>query len=385
MTKTAKKKREAAAKNGQLTNDKDGARLVAQVPVTQGAGKAGKALRRACSMDDVQTVLSTNVSVLTDVTTVSMVINLLAKKCLLAEAGKLLYQAGVKLPLNTVVQALLLVGQLPFTDEAVAALVQATMTFTDNSGSGGDGAWILPYFKRHACLALHEFGCEVSSAHDRAASNGSPTVVTLLEGKKKGELCAQPQGYPAGAVGGRPGRGMFSGDCVGISALPNAGCAHSKSEIVEADIVVVTTGHVVLKVPGSPAAAALLQPGLGGTPRRWRLDMLATRSSLNRTLAALKVVVESAAHGPPTSGADKGKIGQVLAQLLTATERQTRTDVLRQVAATPICPGARAIAQSLCTVHKLNESQSAAVVAAATQVRLPTRTPWWGAALSAAP
>eukprot|EP00966_Prymnesium_polylepis_P058363 1351659-Prymnesium_polylepis.1 len=70
---------------------------------------------------------------------------------------------------------------------------------------------------------MHEFAAEAAEAYEVRTRCMRPMLVEFEAGKRKGELACKFAPGSASAPQGRSGRGMLSGDCVGLTPMEYGG------------------------------------------------------------------------------------------------------------------------------------------------------------------
>ena len=299
-----------------------------------------KAVRRACEQDDVYAALACDDPQMFghDVTTVSMLLNLLLRKGRLAEAiGLLGHRNCTALPFAKTIQALDgLTQTVRLEEEAAVALVAAAVT---NAGLNSAERAAASFFVAQAGYVVLEFVAEGIAAHDAIETKpldvlrrmGRAAVVRCAPGKKKGEvLCAHEGG---GGFNGSAAheRSVQGGDCVRVAPLEGGGgpgggyggltggggVGGYPPPVAEAEVCMAMP--LVLKLPTSDAANKLC-----GGERVFRLDRMANRIAFSRQLNALAAGSECRPLGRAPAG-----LLRLLRARLPALGSSTRCNVAK--------------------------------------------------------
>ena len=261
-----------------------------------------KAVRRACEQDDVHTALRSDPHTFGhDVTTVSMLLNLLLRKGALAEAvGLLGHMNCTALPFAKTMQALDgLTQTIRLEEEAAVALVAAAVT---NAGLNPGERAAASFFVAQAGYVVLEFVAEGIAAHtaietqplDVLRRMGRSAVVRCAPGKKKGEVLCAHEGGGGFNGGAARERSVQGGDCVRVAPMEDVGgpgggygrltggggMGGYPPPVVEAEVCM--AAPLVLKLPTADAANKLCGGG-----RVYRIDRMANRIAFSRQLNAL--------------------------------------------------------------------------------------------------
>jgi len=188
-------------------------------------------------------------------------------------------------------------------DEHLSELVQVLTDVTEFT----EGEHFRVYYRRIATGLLHEYVDEARAALERSRTVAVDALerfgtchanITCQPGQKAGEVKCS---LPFGSGGGEERRGISGGDVVAFTPFPTVGYDLP----IEAEVAVVLSREIVVKVPDKTDYEKLMAPG-----RRWRMDKTSNKVAYVRQLKALRIICGSASGGVGGGGGGgKGKKG----------------------------------------------------------------------------